>query len=103
MSSPGFGAIAKADAHGTTLTAEQPEPVLLRALEIGCTSWDTASAYAAGLNEKLLGDFTRKHNVMEKVFRECDSVRTSAQSKLTGSGSGFEVWGRLFWKVAKSN
>lgn len=27
--------------------------------------------YQAGVNEKLLGDFIRKHNVRDKVFSEC--------------------------------
>jgi hypothetical protein len=26
--------------------------------------------YAAGVNEKLLGDFIRKHNVRDKIFRK---------------------------------
>ena len=25
--------------------------------------------YAAGINEQLLGDFIRKHNVRDKIFR----------------------------------
>jgi hypothetical protein len=27
--------------------------------------------YQAGINEKLLGDFIRKHNVREKIFSMC--------------------------------
>ncbi len=27
-------------------------------------------AYGAGINEKLVGDFIRKHNVRDKVFSE---------------------------------
>ena len=27
--------------------------------------------YQAGVNEKLLGDFIRKHNVRDKIFRTC--------------------------------
>lgn len=53
---------------GTNLTYEQAEPVLLKAIELGCTFWDTAVVYAAGINESLLGDFLRKHNVRDKVF-----------------------------------
>ncbi|KAH7335088.1 NADP-dependent oxidoreductase domain-containing protein [Pyrenochaeta sp. MPI-SDFR-AT-0127] len=52
---PGFGAM-------------EAEPVLLKAIELGCTFWDTAVVYSAGINEKLLGDFIRKHNVRDKVF-----------------------------------
>ncbi|KAJ5273385.1 NADP-dependent oxidoreductase domain-containing protein [Penicillium angulare] len=66
--SPGFGAMGLNFGFGNDLTLEQAEPVLLKAIELGCTFWDTAVAYKAGLNEKLLGDFIRKHNVRDKVF-----------------------------------
>ena len=53
---------------GNDLSLEQAEPVLLKAIELGCTFWDTAVVYQAGVNEKLLGDFIRKHNVRDKIF-----------------------------------
>ncbi|RAL11900.1 Aldo/keto reductase [Aspergillus homomorphus CBS 101889] len=65
---PGFGAMGLSFGLGNNLTLEQAEPVLLKAIELGCTFWDTAVVYQAGVNEKLLGDFIRKHNVREKVF-----------------------------------
>ncbi|GFF48306.1 aldo-keto reductase yakc [NADP(+)] [Aspergillus udagawae] len=66
--SPGFGAMGLSFGLGTNLSLEQAEPVLLKAIELGCTFWDTAVVYQAGVNEKLLGDFIRKHNVRDKVF-----------------------------------
>lgn len=66
--SPGFGAMGLSSAMGTNMSPEQAEPVLLKAIELGCTFWDTAVAYGAGINEKLLGDFIRKHNVRDKIF-----------------------------------
>ncbi|KAK3309241.1 NADP-dependent oxidoreductase domain-containing protein [Chaetomium strumarium] len=65
---PGFGAMGFNHGLGTNLTLEQAEPVLLKALELGCTFWDTAVVYGLGVNEKLLGDFIRKHNVRDKIF-----------------------------------
>jgi aryl-alcohol dehydrogenase-like predicted oxidoreductase len=65
---PGFGAMGLSFALGSNLSLEQAEPVLLKAIELGCTFWDTAVVYQAGVNEKLLGDFIRKHNVRDKVF-----------------------------------
>ncbi|KAH7000552.1 aldo-keto reductase yakc [Ilyonectria destructans] len=65
---PGFGAMGLSFVMGTNLTPEEAEPVLLKAIELGCTFWDTAVVYSAGINEKLLGDFIRKHNVRDKVF-----------------------------------
>ncbi|KAJ5187713.1 hypothetical protein N7449_010707 [Penicillium cf. viridicatum] len=76
---PGFGAMGLNSAMGSDLNLEQSEPVLLKAIELGCTFWDTAVAYKTGENEKLLGDFIKKHNVRDKVF--------------VASKCGFEVFG----------
>ncbi|KAK3299527.1 NADP-dependent oxidoreductase domain-containing protein [Chaetomium fimeti] len=65
---PGFGAMGFNHGLGANFTLEQAEPVLLKAIELGCTFWDTAAGYGAGVNEKLLGDFIRKHNVRDKIF-----------------------------------
>lgn len=65
---PGFGAMGLSFGLGSNLNLEQAEPVLLKAIELGCTFWDTAVVYQAGVNEKLLGDFIRKHNVRDKIF-----------------------------------
>ncbi|KAH8662461.1 putative aldo-keto reductase [Xylariales sp. PMI_506] len=65
---PGFGAMGLSFGLGSNLSLEEAEPVLLKAIELGCTFWDTAVVYNAGINEKLLGDFIRKHNVRDKVF-----------------------------------
>ena len=67
---PGFGAMGISFAFGTNLSYEEAEPVLLKALELGCTFWDTAVSYRAGVNEKILGDFIRKYNCRDKIFRE---------------------------------
>ncbi|RAH47099.1 aldo/keto reductase [Aspergillus brunneoviolaceus CBS 621.78] len=76
---PGFGAMGLNHGMGTDLDASQSEAVLLKAIELGCTFWDTAVAYKAGENEKLLGDFIKKHNVRDKLF--------------VASKCGFEVFG----------
>ncbi|RAO67664.1 uncharacterized protein BHQ10_003676 [Talaromyces amestolkiae] len=68
VATPGFGAMGLSSGLGSNLSLEEAEPVLLKAIELGCTFWDTASAYRAGVNEKLLGDFIRKHNARDKVF-----------------------------------
>ncbi|KAJ3458831.1 hypothetical protein MRS44_012940 [Fusarium solani] len=65
---PGFGAMGLNSAMGSDLDLEQAEPVLLKAVELGCTFWDTAVAYKNGANEKLLGDFIKKHDVRDKLF-----------------------------------
>ncbi|WYZ33827.1 hypothetical protein EsH8_I_000103 [Colletotrichum jinshuiense] len=68
LSVPGFGAMGLSHAMGTPLSTEEARPVLQMAVDLGYTHWDTAVAYAAGQNEKLLGDFIRKHNVRDKIF-----------------------------------
>jgi len=42
VSVPGFGAMGLNSGMGTDLNLEQSEPVLLKAVELGCTFWDTA-------------------------------------------------------------
>ncbi|KAG9847438.1 putative aldo-keto reductase, partial [Aureobasidium melanogenum] len=68
VNSPGFGAMGLSFGLGTNLTFEQAEAVLLKAIELGCTFWDTAVVYAAGINESLLGSFIHKHNVRDNIF-----------------------------------
>jgi len=76
---PGFGAMGLSSAMGSNLNYEQSEPVFKKAVELGCTFWDTAVAYGAGANEKLIGEFVKKHNVRDKI--------------LVASKCGFEVFG----------
>lgn len=83
---PGFGAMGLSSAMGSNLSLEEAEPVLSKAIEVGCTFWDTAVrslsalvlgcaansthqvAYRAGANERLLGDFIQKHGVRDQLF-----------------------------------
>ncbi|KAI0867778.1 NADP-dependent oxidoreductase domain-containing protein [Hypoxylon argillaceum] len=68
VSSPGFGAMGLSFGLGSNLSFEEAEPVLLKAIDLGCTFWDTAVVYQNGVNEQILGDFIRKHNVRDKIF-----------------------------------
>ncbi|KAL0934488.1 putative aldo/keto reductase [Colletotrichum truncatum] len=76
---PGYGAMGLSSAMGSDLNLEQSEPVLLKAVELGCTFWDTAVAYKAGGNEKLLGDFIKRHGIRDSLF--------------VASKCGFDVFG----------
>ncbi|KAJ5969645.1 hypothetical protein N7501_005893 [Penicillium viridicatum] len=86
---PGFGAMGLSFGLGSNLSLEQAEPVLLKAIELGCTFWDTAVVYQAGVNEKLLGDFIRKHNVRDKVFiaSKCGFDVMGGNGAITNSAS----------------
>ncbi|KAJ5371488.1 uncharacterized protein N7496_007580 [Penicillium cataractarum] len=68
--SPGFGAMGLSFRP----SLEEAEPVLLKAVELGCTLWDTA-----------VSDFTRKHNVRGKIF--------SSSPDQFASKCGFNVFG----------
>lgn len=43
--SPGFGAMGLSFGLGSNLSLEEAEPVLLKAVELGCTFWDTAVCF----------------------------------------------------------
>jgi aryl-alcohol dehydrogenase-like predicted oxidoreductase len=79
--SPGFGAMGLSHGMGTNMSLEEAEPVLLKAIELGCTFWDTAVVYGAGINEKLLGDFIKKHNVREKIFSGLTLIRCFGETR----------------------
>jgi predicted aldo/keto reductase-like oxidoreductase len=54
---PGFGAMGISFGLGNNLTLEQAEPVLLKALELGCTFWDTAvGLHLPGLPQTVSAD-----------------------------------------------
>ncbi|EPE26836.1 NAD(P)-linked oxidoreductase [Glarea lozoyensis ATCC 20868] len=84
---PGFGAMGLNSLMGTNLNLEQAEPVLQKAVDLGCTFWDTAVAYEAGVNEKLLGEFIQKHGIREKLFvaSKCGYTVFSKQPVVTNS------------------
>ncbi|CAH0052434.1 unnamed protein product [Clonostachys solani] len=99
---PGYGAMGLSHGLGSNLSLEEAEPVLLKAIELGCTFWDTARKtfefnldedqviYRQGVNEKLLGDFIRKHNLRDKIFMPglvASKCGIDADFKVTNSAS----------------
>jgi hypothetical protein len=50
---PGFGAMGISFGLGNNLTLEEAEPVLLKAIELGCTFWDTAVRYIKFCNPTI--------------------------------------------------
>ncbi|KAH6871530.1 NADP-dependent oxidoreductase domain-containing protein, partial [Thelonectria olida] len=86
---PGFGAMGLSSAMGSDLSLEQAEPVLLKAVELGCTFWDTAVAYKNGANEQLLGDFIKKHDVRDQLFvaSKCGFDVFGPQRRVTNSAA----------------
>lgn len=65
---PGFGAMGLSAFYGPTGTDEQGKTVLRKAIETGCTFWNTADMYGNGHNEKIIGEVLREGDNREKVF-----------------------------------
>ncbi|KAJ1641637.1 hypothetical protein LPJ64_006410 [Coemansia asiatica] len=61
----GLGAMPLTGGHGSFDIAESTA-ILNRAVDIGCTFWDTADVYGLGANEKLLGSVLKQRG--ENVF-----------------------------------
>jgi predicted aldo/keto reductase-like oxidoreductase len=53
-----WGDISKDDSHAQ----------LSRALELGCTFWDSAVGYGKGGNEELIGEWFKKTGNRDKIF-----------------------------------
>ncbi|GAA5841873.1 hypothetical protein JCM11251_005407 [Rhodosporidiobolus azoricus] len=64
---PGFGAMGMSAFYGAT-DDEQSKATLRKAIEIGCTLWDTADIYGFGHNEKIIGEVLREGDNRKKVF-----------------------------------
>jgi aryl-alcohol dehydrogenase-like predicted oxidoreductase len=54
VSVPGFGAMGLNCGMGSDLNLEHSEPVLLKAVELGCTFWDTAVSCPVQVRPKHL-------------------------------------------------
>ncbi|GAA5875753.1 hypothetical protein JCM1840_003507 [Sporobolomyces johnsonii] len=65
--SPGFGAMGLSAFYGAT-NEEQSKAVLRKAIELGCTLWDTADMYGNGHNEKIIGEVLREGKNRDAVF-----------------------------------
>ncbi|CAK9783192.1 Aldo/keto reductase [Cutaneotrichosporon oleaginosum] len=64
---PGFGAMGLSQGYGPADDAVSLK-TLARALELGCTFWDTAVVYGKGHNEKLIGQFIKENGCRDRLF-----------------------------------
>ena len=60
VSAIGLGCMNLSHAYGVPPSTEQGEAMLLKALELGVTLFDTAALYGFGANEELVGACWRR-------------------------------------------
>lgn len=71
----GLGCMGLSHAYGAPPEPKTAAEILLKALDLGCTFFDTASLYGLGANELLLGE-TLKHRRSEFVLAsKCGMLR----------------------------
>jgi aryl-alcohol dehydrogenase-like predicted oxidoreductase len=61
VSALGLGCMNLSHAYGQPPSAEQGRALLHRALDLGCTLFDTAALYGFGANEELVGPVLKSH------------------------------------------
>ena len=59
--------VAKPGSHAWALNAEESQPFLRQALELGINFFDTANVYSAGASEEVLGKFLKANTRREAV------------------------------------
>ncbi|ORY73847.1 NADP-dependent oxidoreductase domain-containing protein [Leucosporidium creatinivorum] len=69
LSRPGFGAMGLSEFYGVAPDVEKSKATLKKALEIGCTTFNTADIYGKGHNEELIGSFLAENpGARESIF-----------------------------------
>jgi aryl-alcohol dehydrogenase-like predicted oxidoreductase len=80
VSTIGLGCMSLSHAYGTPPEAEAAAAVLLKALDLGYTHFDTAALYGFGANEALIGR-TLKHRRKEFVLATKGGMFRNAQGQ----------------------
>lgn len=71
VSSIGLGCMNLSHAYGAPPPAAAAEAVILRALELGVTHFDTAALYGMGVNEELVGRVLQPHRAKLTLASKC--------------------------------
>ncbi|GAA5821046.1 hypothetical protein JCM11251_001935 [Rhodosporidiobolus azoricus] len=84
---PGFGGMGMSQSYGET-NDEESKKVLRKAVEIGCTFWNTATIYGPEQhNEKLLGSVLKEGDNLSKVTVTTKWGLKMVDGELTTDGS----------------
>lgn len=84
VSAIGLGCMNLSHAYGTPPSAEQGEAVLLRALDLGVTMFDTAALYGFGANEDLVGRVLSPHRSKFTLASKCGIFREDGKRVIDG-------------------
>jgi aryl-alcohol dehydrogenase-like predicted oxidoreductase len=71
VSAIGLGCMNLSHAYGAPVPPEQAERVLLKALDMGVTFFDTAALYGFGANETLVGKVLKPHRQQLTLASKC--------------------------------
>src|SRR5664279_4071294 len=71
VSAIGFGCMNLSHTYGVAPSPEAAEALLLKALDLGVTLFDTASLYGFGANESLLGRVLAPHRAKFTLASKC--------------------------------
>ena len=84
VSAIGLGCMNLSHAYGTPPSAQQAEQILLSALEMGVTLFDTAALYGFGANEELLGNVLASHRHRFTLASKCGIFREDGKRLIDG-------------------
>ncbi|QDF97935.1 aldo/keto reductase [Azoarcus sp. DD4] len=84
VSAIGLGCMNLSHAYGVPPSPEQAEAVLLRALDLGVTHFDTAALYGFGANETLVGRVLSPHRSRFTLASKCGMTGVDGKRVIDG-------------------
>jgi aryl-alcohol dehydrogenase-like predicted oxidoreductase len=84
VSEIGLGCMNLSHAYGAAAPAEVAERVLLRALDLGVTLFDTAALYGFGANESTVGRVLAPHRAKFTLASKCGMTGVDGQRVIDG-------------------
>ena len=84
VSAIGLGCMNLSHAYGAPPPAWEAEALLLRALELGITLFDTAALYGFGANEELLGQILAPHRRQITLASKCGMTGVQGKRVIDG-------------------
>ncbi|MDP1612244.1 MAG: aldo/keto reductase [Sulfuritalea sp.] len=84
VSALGLGCMNLSHAYGTPPAPEAAEALLLRALDLGITLFDTAALYGFGANETLVGRVLKPHRAQIVLASKCGMTGVDGKRVIDG-------------------